>query len=216
MSAAVSKQYLEGWHRFRPKGSFKKTSITIHSTGNETSTAQSERKWLDNPTNKRDASWHYVIDEKEVIQAIPDNEEAWHSGKKEGNQYSVGIEICESGNRQKTLENAAEFTAVKLRELGLEISNLKKHYDWTRKICPRILIDNSFVKNGMNWDYFISRVQFYLEGGKEMEKRYQTLEELPEWAKPAIQKLIDNGKLADPKKMDLSMDMLRVLVILNR
>lgn len=150
MSAAVSKQYLADWHRLRPKGNFKKTSITIHSTGNETSTAQNERKWLDNPTNKRGASWHYVIDEKEVIQAIPDNEEAWHSGKKEGNQHSIGIEICESGNRKKTLENAAEFTAVKLRELGLNISNLKKHYDWTKKICPRILIDNSFIKNGMN------------------------------------------------------------------
>lgn len=212
----IVKQYLKTGHRVRPQGVFKKTSITIHSTGNPTSTAQNERNWLDNPTNNRDASWHYVVDEKEIIQAIPDIEAAWHCGNQTGNRQSIGIEICESGNREKTLEHAAEFTAAKLQELRLHITDLKKHYDWTKKDCPRILINSSFIKDNMDWSYFVTRVQFYLEGEKEMEKRLQTIEEIPEWGRKIIQKLIDKGGFADPRKLDLSYDMLRIFVILDR
>ena len=87
----ISKQYLSSGHRNRPGGTYQKTSITIHSTGNLHSTAQNERDWLDNPKNTRIASWHYVVDEKEVIQAIPDNEPAYHCGLSKGNKYSLSI-----------------------------------------------------------------------------------------------------------------------------
>ena len=49
-----------------------------------------------------------------------------------------------------------------------------------------------------------------------MEKRYNTVNECPEWAKPTIQKLVSTGKIADGNKLDMSEDMLRVLVIMNR
>ena len=48
------------------------------------------------------------------------------------------------------------------------------------------------------------------------EGRYKTIEQTPEWAKPTIQKLIDDGKIADKDNLDLSYDMVRVLVILER
>lgn len=48
------------------------------------------------------------------------------------------------------------------------------------------------------------------------EKRYQTIEEVPEWGREAIQKQIEKGGFADPKKLDLSNDMIRVFVILDR
>ena len=72
----IIQDFLNKDHRCRPGGNYNKLFITIRSTGNPYSTARGERNWLDNPTNTREASWHYVVDETEVIQAIPDNEEA--------------------------------------------------------------------------------------------------------------------------------------------
>ena len=41
-------------------------------------------------------------------------------GTGRGNRKSIGIEICESGDRQKTLQNAAELVAKLLKERGWE------------------------------------------------------------------------------------------------
>lgn len=65
-------------HRCRLGGEYRKFLITIHSTGNPCSTAQGVRNWLDNTNNTRAASRHYVVDDKEVIQAILDEEDAWY------------------------------------------------------------------------------------------------------------------------------------------
>lgn len=45
---------------------------------------------------------------------------------------------------------------------------------------------------------------------------YQTVDSLPEWGREAIQKLVDKGAFADPQLLNLSDDMLRVFVILER
>ena len=164
MSYILKEDILKKCHSKRPGGNYKKTSITIHSTGNVNSTAMNERAWLDNPTNKRDASWHYVVGEGIVIQAIPENEEAWHSGTTEGNRYSIGVEFIESGDREKVLETAAEFVSDLLKKYGWNVDKLKKHYDWTGKDCPRILINSAYVKGGMNWNWFVNKVKEYMEG----------------------------------------------------
>ncbi len=52
---------------------------------------------------------------------------------------------------------------------------------------------------------------------EETEVRYNTVQECPEWAQATIQKLIDRGFLAgDGIGLDLSRDMVRLLVILDR
>lgn len=60
----------------------------------------------------------------------------------------------------------------------------------------------------------ICDVQYVEE--KKMEKRYNKVDELPVWAKDTIQKLVNEKKIADPNNIDLSEDMLRVIVILKR
>ena len=162
----LKRDILFAGHRLRPGGSFRKTFVTIHSTANPMSTAENERKWLDNPANTRDAAWHYIAGEGVVIQAIPDVEEAWHCGKKTGNTKSIGIEMIESGNRKQVIETCAEFTADILKKHGLGIKSVKKHFDWTGKNCPRILIDPKYIKDGMDWDYFMGRVEHYMSEGR--------------------------------------------------
>lgn len=149
-------------HRLRTKGSYKKVTITVHSTGNADSTAENERDWLDNKSNTREASWHYVVGENIIIQALPDDAEAWHCGDSIGNKYSLSIEISESGDRKRTLINAAEFVAKKADELNLNENEIVRHFDWTGKNCPRILIDHNYIKDGMDWNWFIGEVKRFM------------------------------------------------------
>jgi len=49
------------------------------------------------------------------------------------------------------------------------------------------------------------------------EKRYNTVEELPEWAKSTVERMIEQGFInGDGAELDLSRDMLRTLVIVER
>ncbi len=137
----------------RPGIAMEPEYLTIHSTANSGSTAQNERDWLTNPSNTRTASWHLVVDDKEVIEAIPLDEIAWHAGDGKngtGNKKSISIEICESGNREKTIENAVKLSAQILKDKGWKIDRLKRHYDWSGKHCPRILEENNWTE----WDEF--------------------------------------------------------------
>ncbi|MCY9760440.1 N-acetylmuramoyl-L-alanine amidase [Paenibacillus alvei] len=127
----------------RPGNAMNPTAITIHNTGNPSSTARNERAWLTNPSNSRTASYHIVVDEREAIEVLPLNENAWHAGdgNGDGNRKSIGIEICESGNYAKTLENAADLVAKMLKERGWGVDRLRRHFDWSGKICPRLMYD---------------------------------------------------------------------------
>ncbi len=148
----------------RPGHSMNATTITIHNTGNPSSTALNERAWLTNPSNNRTASYHIVIDEREAIECLPLNESAWHagdgSGIKSGNRTSIGIEICESGNYAQTLSNAVELVASMLKERGWGVDRLRRHFDWSGKICPRLMYDGG---KWTGWIEFKKRVAAQLE-----------------------------------------------------
>ena len=166
----------------RPGIAMQPEYITIHSTGNEKSTARNERDWLVNPKNTRKASWHICVDENEAIEAIPLDEVAWHAGdgaSGTGNRKSISIEICESGDRTKTLENAVKLVAKLLKERGWSIDRLRRHYDWSKKICPRIFYDNG---KWTGWEQFKQAVRKELLGGVSVA---QNNNQPSSWAKEA-------------------------------
>lgn len=214
----LKKQLLPKGYWLRPGGNYPVTSITLHSTANEKSTAQNERDWMENANNRRPAAWHYVVGDGVVIQAIPDTEEAWHSGVREGNRGSVSIEMIESGNRRGVLDTAAEFVADKLLEYGLAVSDIKFHRDWSGKKCPRIFLDKAYIKPGLSWAFFRGRLDFYLKQKQQEDEvmYYQTVESLPEWGRPTVEKLVAAGAFADPNLLNLSEDMMRIFVVLDR
>jgi N-acetylmuramoyl-L-alanine amidase len=151
----------------RPQIPMNATTITIHNTANKTSTAKNERSWLTNPDNKRQASYHIVIDEWKAIECLPTNENAWHtgdgSGINSGNRTSIGIELTESGNYEKTVQNAVELVAKMLLERGWGIDRLRRHWDWgNKKICPRLMYDKG---TWTTWYEFKKRVQECMKGG---------------------------------------------------
>lgn len=176
-------------HNRRPGLPMTPTTITIHNTGNPSSTARNERGWLTNPSNKRTASFHIVVDENEAIECIPINEVAWHAGDgngtKSGNCTSIGIEICESGDYAKTLENAAELVAKMLKDFGWGVDRLRRHYDWSGKICPRLMYDGG---KWTGWTKFVRMVQEKLEVDK-MSKKQGPFKDVPAdyWAAKEIE-----------------------------
>ena len=54
------------------------------------------------------------------------------------------------------------------------------------------------------------------ESEEVTEVRYNNIDEVPDWGKETINKLIANGSFADANNLDLSNDMLRMFVILDR
>src|SRR5690606_20360617 len=136
--------------RIRPGIKLNAQYITIHSTGNPTSTAMNERNWLVNPSNTRVASWHIAVDEKMAEEAIPLDEVAYHAGTSAGNNTSIEIVICESGDRSNTIQNATKLTAKVLHERGLSVDRLRRHFDWSGKVFPRIMSAN----NWEGWNAF--------------------------------------------------------------
>lgn len=146
----------------RPNIKMDAETITIHNTGNTNSTAKNERAWLTNTGNKRQASFHYAIDSIHVIECIDPNYVAWHGGdgRGKGNMASISIEICESGDYAKNEENAVKFTAKLLYERNWSVDRLRRHFDWSKKICPRKMYDND---TWAGWFDFKKRVQIELD-----------------------------------------------------
>lgn len=191
----------------RPGTKMSAASITIHNTGNPTSTARNERGWLTNPLNKNYASWHIVVDEKEAIEAIPLNEIAYHAGNSTGNATSIGIEVCESVNQAAVWQNAVSLVAKMLQERGWGVDKVRTHQSWSGKNCPRLLLPR--------WNEFLGDIQkelLRLNGVKEPEK---ILNDVSDWAKDAQQWAIEN-KISDGTypKNDLTRE--QAWVMLNK
>ncbi|MCC5908950.1 MAG: N-acetylmuramoyl-L-alanine amidase [Clostridiaceae bacterium] len=123
--------------------------VTIHNTANPNSTAQNERDYVQ---RRRDnVSFHYAVDDKEAIAIIPEEEIARHTGTTEGNNSSIGIEVCESGDQERTYLHAVGLTASILLRYGWGIDRIRTHEAWNGKNCPRLLLPK--------WEQFLHDVE---------------------------------------------------------
>ena len=134
--------------------------ITIHNTANKAS-ADNEIKYMIG--NDKEVSYHYAIDDVEIVQGVLENRNAWHAGdggSGKGNRKTIGIEICYStGDKakfEKAQENAAEFVAFKLKEYGWGIDKVYTHKHWSGKHCPHRTLDE------YGWEYFLGLVEKYM------------------------------------------------------
>lgn len=136
-------------------------TITIHETANTKKGANAQMHAnLQSNLNPREASWHYQVDDKEIIQSFPDNVMCWAAGDKRGpgNTTSLHIEICvnSDGDFKKAVENAAALTRFKMKEYDLTIKDIKQHHDWSGKNCPARLRSGY---NGITWNNFLNMVK---------------------------------------------------------
>lgn len=191
--------------------------LVLHYTANNGDTALGNCQYFSGAN--RNASAHYFVDENGVYRSVRDMNVAWHCGSTNGykhkycrNTNSIGIEMCSRKDsngkfyiKEETIANAIELTKFLMEKYDIKVENVIRHYDVTGKICPEPL-----VRDEKLWLAFKDRLE------EEEVKRYNTIDEVPEWGKDVIKRLIDEGKIADGNKLDLTMDMIRILVILNR
>ena len=135
--------------------------ITIHETANTNKGANAQAHAnLQSKGNSRTASWHYQVDDKEIIQSYPDNVRCWHAGdgNGKGNSQSIGIEICvnEDGDFKKAVKNAVDLVKRLMKKHNIPVANVVQHNNWSGKNCPRYLRNGS---KGIDWNEFIKLVK---------------------------------------------------------
>lgn len=140
--------------------------ICIHNTANDASAANEISYMI---SNNNEVSFHIAVDDKEAIQGIPFNRNAWHAGdggSGTGNRKYIAIEICYSksgGTRFTNAEkNAAKLTAQLLKKYGWNINNVKKHQDFSGKYCPHRTLD-------LGWQRFLNMISAELGGSSTTE-----------------------------------------------
>ena len=123
--------------------------IVVHNTANDAS-AENEISYM--ISNNNEVSYHYAVDDKEVIQGLPIDRNAWACGdgsNGKGNRKGIQIEICYSksgGARFENAEkNAAKFIAQLLKERGWGVDKVKKHQDFANKYCPHRTLDKGWA-----------------------------------------------------------------------
>lgn len=116
--------------------------LTIHETGNAKVGADAEAHQRYAQNNDRSVSYHWAVDDKVMLQILPDNEIAWHAGSKAGNRTSIAIEICENadGNKEQRYQNAVYLSAYLLHKHNLPLERMVPHKKWSGKNCPRNLL----------------------------------------------------------------------------
>lgn len=138
------------------------TRVVIHNTAND-APAANEISYM--RYNDLEISFHYAVDDVNIVQGIPESRNAWASGDGhgKGNMEGIHIEICysKSGGKKfdKAEQNAAEFTASLLKKYSWGIDKVTKHRDYDGKYCPHRTLDRG-------WQRFLSMVKRYMEPAK--------------------------------------------------
>lgn len=159
--------------------------------------------------------------------------------KKCMNSNSIGVEMCckKTTNgvwyfESDTVVNTVELVKYLMKKYNIPIDRVIRHYDVTGKICPAPFINDSV------WQQFkekITEEDLTVDKYNELKNMIASLQaqveklanpmiyawvddNMPEWARETITKLMNKGYLKGDTegKLMLDTDMLRILVILDR
>ncbi|HNZ50185.1 MAG TPA: Ig-like domain-containing protein [Bacilli bacterium] len=132
------------------------SDIIYHDTGNNNvgANADMHAKYIVGSANfntYRARSWHYTVDDKEVIQHLPDNEVAWQGDTELAYSTTIGVETCVDfgSDLYTTWHRTAKLMAWLMQKHNLKITNIKQHYDYSQKECPQTLRRNNLYPNAI-------------------------------------------------------------------
>lgn len=217
--------------------------IVLHYTANKGDTASGNASYFARTPNLS-ASANYFVDEDEIWQSVLCSDTAWHCGSETGRYYntcrnsnSIGIEMCSDWKNgeyvitEETVQNAVKLTKWLMEQYGVDKNHVCMHWSVTRKECPKPWVDHP-----NQWTDFLKRLEeedmtkaetttiAQTEAKKIAENVYEkyntvyeSVEQIPAWGKDTITKLVNKGYLKGTGKgLDISEDLLRVLVINDR
>lgn len=201
--------------------------IVIHYTAGNGDTDENNAAWFARADTGK-TSAHWFVDDDSATLSVPEDRVAYHCGAvfyyhpECRNSNSIGVELCSITRggvyafKEATVTNAVELVAELMRKYNVPLDHVIRHYDVTHKTCPA-----PFVGAGQAaWEDFKQRLE------EATMKRYNKIADMPSYAKDTVEKLVDKkmlnggGKEKDadgrPADLNLSEDMIRMLVILDR
>lgn len=131
--------------------------IVVHYVGNPGTTAQQNHDFY--AGDQSNVSSHFVVGlDGEIIQCIPINE--WSAASNWRNNDTISIEVChpdETGKfKKKTYSSLVKLVAWLENVCDIDESHVIRHYDITKKECPRY-----FVQHEDKWKTFKKNVEKY-------------------------------------------------------
>ena len=121
------------------------------------------------------------------------------------------VDICRRNGKTKVVWIPDKYKALSYDQTSDEML-LTVHRWFTSTLCP-----GEYLMQRMEWISTVCTDLITVEENCEMEKRFQTVADCPEWARPTVRKLMESGSLrGNELGLDLTHDMLRLLVINDR
>ena len=156
--------------------------IVLHYTGNKGDTAKNNVDYFYG--GNRGASAHYFVDDYSIWQSVEECYSAWSVGDGKGvygitNRNSISIEMCCDSSgviTEKTESNALELVKYLMAKYNISISNIVRHYDASRKICP-----NWSANNWARWNNFKSKINGNVSINKPINQTNKPL--IDDWVK---------------------------------
>ncbi len=216
--------------------------IVIHDTGNPSAGADARAHFNYFNSANRSSSADIFIDDDECW-VVNDYHKyySWHCGDGQGkygitNSNSVGIEMCvnSDGNYEMAFRNTVDVARKLMEELNIPLDRVVRHYDASRKNCPASMNKGDWHKWNEFKDLLKESEELTMSQYDELKKMISDLSDkidrlenpmiynyiddnMPEWARPTIQKLVDKGVLkGDGNGLNLTEDLMRMLVINDR
>ncbi len=149
----------ESVYELKSPSEIKPECIIVHNTANNAPAVNEVSFML---KKNKPYSFHYVIDDKEIIQCLPETRCSLDTKNKRGKDYlkGINIEICHSlsgGDKFfKSEENTAEYIASILRRYNWDLEKVKKHQDFDGTYCPHRTLD-------LGWERFLNLVKKYFD-----------------------------------------------------
>ena len=160
-----------------------------------------------------------------TYQTLPWDVRGWHAGGAANNTH-IGVEICEDDLADgayfsAVYQEAVELFATLCKEFRLDpLKNIICHAEGYKQGVASNHGDVTywFSKHNKTMDDFRWDVKEQMSQEEEdVVKRYNTVEECPGWAQETVKFLVERKFLnGEEEGVNLSEDMLRILVILDR
>lgn len=159
------------------------------------------------------------------------------------NSNSIGIEMCckkdKNGNwyfEPETVKNTVDLVKMLMKKYNIPIDRVIRHYDVTGKNCPAPYVnetkwqgfkDKILANEG---DLDVTQYKELKEENKALKAEisalksivgdvYKTIDDVPEYYKPTIQRLVDEGAIkgtGEKNSLNLPEILVRALVIAER
>ena len=144
-------------------GQNKPAYVVIHETDNWSKGAGAKAHATAMKNGNLAGTVHYYVDSTSIYQTLDHKDGAYAVGDGGGrygitNRNSINIEICVNpeSDYYKAVDKAEQLAAYLLKQYGWTTDRLKRHYDASRKHCPRRIQDEGL------WPEFKRKTAAYM------------------------------------------------------